>query len=324
MIISRTPVRISFFGGGTDFRDFYTRSFGAVLSTAIKKYIYVAVNTKFDDNIRVSYSETENVDSLDKIKHDLVRECMRDCKIDKKVEIVTIADIPGHGSGLGSSSSLTVGLLNALDAYTNNQRSAAMLAKEACRIEIEVLKNPIGKQDQYIAAFGGFRYIKFFPDEKVSVEPIVLSDNTFEELKNNLISFYIPGLRASTEILSDQKKNISERIQVLEKMRDQAEEGRDLLKDGDISAFGSLLDQAWKLKSSLSSKISTSTINEYYATGLKAGAMGGKLSGAGGSGFLTFYCEKEWQKKLRDALSGLKEMDIDFEPEGTKILYSDH
>ncbi len=323
MIISRTPVRISFFGGGTDIRDFYAKSYGAVLSTAIKKYIYVAVNEKFDEKVRVSYSETEMADSVDQVKHGIIRECLKSRGITGSIEVVTVADIPGHGTGLGSSSTLAVGTLNALNLYTHRSQAPGSMAEEACRIEIDALKKPIGKQDQYIAAFGGFRYIKFNPDESVTAESVSLPSDTQEELNGNLVSFYIPGSREGDSILSDQKKNIVDKMPILEEMRDQAEKGRDLLRSGDLAAFGRLLDRAWKLKSQLSSMISTPEIAGYYSKGLKAGALGGKLSGAGGSGFLTFYCEKESQARLREALSGLKEMKVELEREGTKIVYND-
>lgn len=321
MIISRTPVRISFFGGGTDLRDFYSKSYGAVLSTAIKKYIYVAVNKRFDDKIRVSYSETEIVDSLTDLKHTLIKECLKSRGIDKKIELVTVADVPGHGTGLGSSSTLAVGSINALNLYTKSFQDSGAVAEEACKIEIDALKKPIGKQDQYIAAFGGFRYIKFYPDESVTTELVNPSLDTLNELKRNLVSFYIPGSREGDTILADQKKNIVNKMQILEEMRDQAEIGRDLVRRGDLAAFGKLLDRAWQLKSALSSMISNSTISKFYKLGIESGALGGKLSGAGGSGFLTFYCEPEHQKKLREKLSELKELDIDLEPEGTRIVY---
>jgi D-glycero-alpha-D-manno-heptose-7-phosphate kinase len=323
MIISRTPVRISFFGGGTDLRDFYSTSYGAVLSTAIKKYIYVAVNRRFDEKIRVSYSETETVDSADQVKHSLIKECLKTAGIDKQIEIVTIADVPGHGTGLGSSSSLAVGTIIALKEYTNKPTNFEEAAKEACKIEIGTLKKPIGKQDQYIAALGGFRYIRFNADETVSTYTINLGKNTLEELETNLVSFYIPGSREGDVILADQRKNIPEKMKILEEMRNQAETGKEAIKNGDLSSFGKLLDKAWQLKSTLSNKISNPTISKFYRMGMDAGALGGKLSGAGGSGFLTFYCDKEHQKGLREALRELKEMKIKLEPGGSSIVYKE-
>lgn len=324
MIISRTPVRISFFGGGTDMRDFYSSSYGAVLSTAIKKYIYVAINKKFDEKIRVSYSETEIADALNDIKHGIIRECLRSRGVDKQIEVVTIADIPGHGSGLGSSSALTVGTLNALNVYVNRKQEVGRLAEEACGIEIEALKKPIGKQDQYIAALGGFRYIRFNPDESVTTEPVTVPASKMKELQGNLISFYIPGSREGDEILRDQKKNMVDRMQILRELRDQAGIGKELLIKGDLASFGRMLDKAWQLKSQLSNKISTPAISSSYEKGISAGALGGKLSGAGGSGFLTFYCDRSHQEKVRASLSDLKEMKIEFEPEGSRIVYQDN
>ncbi len=324
MIISRTPVRISFFGGGTDIAEFYSKSYGAVLSTAIKKYVYVAINKKFDKKIRVSYSETETVDSLDQIKHKIIKECLKSRGVDSGIEVVTIADIPGHGTGLGSSSALTVGLLNGLNFYTKRFQTLMDVAEDACDVEIKVLNKPIGKQDQYITAIGGFRYIKFHSDGKVTTEPAGISADTMKELQENLVSFYVSGAREGDEILKDQKNNIKNRVSILEEMRDQAETGLNYLRRGDLASFGRLLDRAWALKSQLSSKISTPDIRKYYETGMKAGALGGKLSGAGGSGFLTFYCEKTRQKALREKFGGLKEMKIRLESEGSRIIYYDH
>jgi D-glycero-alpha-D-manno-heptose-7-phosphate kinase len=327
MIISRTPVRISFFGGGTDLEEFYSKSYGAVLSSAIKKYIYVAINKKFDDDIRASYHENEIVDSLEKLKHPIIKACLKHVGITKKIEIVTIADISGRGTGLGSSSTLTVGLLNGLNSYLHKHKDQMELAEDACKIEIEILKKPIGKQDQYIAALGGFRYIKFYQDGRVTSELVNASDKTLSELQSNLVSFNVlptqESERDGNAILADQRKNTNKKIEILEEMRDQAESGKVYLRKGDLSSFGKLLDRAWKLKRLLSQKISTDVIDNYYKKGIESGALGGKLSGAGGSGFLTFYCEKEKQKKLREAMSGLKEMEIKLEPEGTKIIAYD-
>jgi D-glycero-alpha-D-manno-heptose-7-phosphate kinase len=323
MIISRTPVRISFFGGLTDLKEFYSKSYGAVLSTAIRKYIYVAINKKFDDKIKVSHIETEVVDSLDGIKHPIMRECLRAKGISNGIEISAISDMPNYGIGLGSSSSLTVGTLNALGSYVGHKEVPEVLADEACKIEIDTLKRQAGKQDPYITAVGGFRYIKFYPDEKVSIETVSMSDTTIKDLKDSLITFYIAGRRDGDEIIGDQKKNLLKNIKTLEEMRDQAEIGMNLLKKGDINSFGGLLDKAWKLKRSLSSKISTSAIDSYYSLGIKAGALGGKVGGAGGAGFLTFFCEKERQEKLKESLSMLKAMDVAFEDGGTRIVYDD-
>ena len=218
MIISRTPLRISFVGGGTDIGDYYRLNGGAVISTAIDKYIYITINKRFDDTIRVSYSKTEIVNNVDKIKHDIVRETMKVVGVTKGVEITSIADVPSKGTGLGSSSAFTVGLLNALYAFKDQHISAKQLAEEACRIEIDTLKEPIGKQDQYICAYGGFQHIKFNPDETVFVNHIICKKNVIDKLKNNLMMFYTGILRRSNMILSEQVNNIPNKKGIMDKM----------------------------------------------------------------------------------------------------------
>ena len=323
MIISKTPFRISFCGGGTDFKSYYQKEFGAVTTTAINKYMYVTVNKRFGEEIRVGYSKTEIVDDVDKLKHDLVRECLKSMSIRKKIEVTTIADVPSRGTGLGSSSSLTVGLLNTLHAFQSRYAPAERLAKQACKIEIDVLKEPIGKQDQYIAAYGGFRHIQFHPDENVLVENIICSKDTKKELEDNLLLFYTGTTRKAKSILSEQKKNTPNNIKILGKMRDLALELRDSLLENDINKFGELLDKNWQYKKKLADGISNSDIDAYYERAKKAGALGGKVLGAGGGGFLLFYCQKEKQDKLRNALLGLREEPFRFEPHGSKIIFVD-
>lgn len=321
MIISRTPFRISFVGGGTDIKDYYEKGYGAVVSTAIDKYMYVAVNEKFDEEIRVSYSETEIVDNVDSIKHGIIREALRLVGIAKKIEIVTIADIPGRGTGLGSSSSLAVGLLNALYSYEGKFRNAEALANEACEIEIAKLMQPIGKQDQYIAAYGGLNYIRFNANDSVLVEPIPLSRKVREELEGNLLCFFTGSTRSSNDILKNQKKNIPGTMDILDSMREQADEMRMCLKNNDLTKFGDLLNEGWILKRKLSEGITNTMIDEYYDKARQAGALGGKISGAGGGGFLTVYCEKRKQNSVRKALSTLQEMTIKLEPYGARIIF---
>jgi len=320
MIITRTPFRISFVGGGTDLPDFYRREYGAVLSTAINKYMFITVNKSFDHRIRVGYSKTEMVDNVEEIKHPIVREALIYVGITNGIEITSIADIPA-GTGMGSSSSFTVGLLNALYAFKGVLKSAEALAKDAAMIEIERAGHPIGKQDHYIAAFGGMQYIQFNPDESVFVNPVIFSPEVFEELQSNLILFYTGITRPANSILNDQKRNTPEKINILRKMRDLAYEMRETLTTGrNLARFGELLHQNWLYKRELSPLIASGPIDKYYQAGLNAGALGGKLLGAGGGGFLLFYCERQNQPKVREAL-GLKEFTAGFARQGSQIIY---
>ncbi|MDP8261803.1 MAG: hypothetical protein P9M13_00690 [Candidatus Ancaeobacter aquaticus] len=321
MIISRTPLRISFAGGGTDFKDYYRKSGGAVVSTSIDKYVYITVNKKFDQRIRVSYSKTEITDRVSQLQHDLVRECLRYLKIKGGVEITSIADIPSEGTGLGSSSAFTVGLLNSLHAYQGKHVSAKRLAEDACRIEIDVVKEPIGKQDQYIAAYGGLQYIEFKPDGHVYVDPIICSKRTKKKLNDNLIMFYLDITRKANTILAGQKRNIPHTYKTLDAMRDLTVKIRKALINNAIDEFGSILHEGWLLKKKLAQGVSNPSIDKYYEKAIKNGALGGKVLGAGGGGFLLFYCPKNKQNKVRSALKNLKEMNINFEPQGGKIIY---
>ena len=323
MIITRTPFRISFVGGGTDLPDFYRTEPGAVVSTAINKYVYIIANKRFTDAIRVSYySKTEIVDSVDEIQHPLVREALKLAGITKGIEIASIADIHA-GAGLGSSSSFTVGLLNALYAYQGALKSAEELAKQACHIEIDILGEPIGKQDQYIAAYGGFRYIQFNPDETVFTEPIIWSNENREKLGQNLLLLYTGDVREASSILREQKEKTQqgEKMDCLKKLRDMAFELKEQLNNNASSKIlGEFLHQGWVLKRQLASGVSNDKIDEYYEKALSAGASGGKLLGAGGGGFLLLYCPKERQRQVKSALD-LRELDFSFEPEGSKIIY---
>lgn len=324
MIITRTPFRVSFAGGGTDLKDFYQLEPGAVVSTAIKKYMYIAVNQRFDSTIRVSYSKTEIVSSVDDIEHPIVREALKLVGIKDGIEIVSIADIPA-GTGLGSSSSFTVGLLNALYAYKGCFISAEELARKACQIEIDILGEPIGKQDQYIAAYGGLCYIQFNPDDSVLVNPIIVDAKIKETLSQNLFLVYTGTSRAVSSILSGQKVNTrqDDKLNNLKKMRDLALEARACLFSGSGPIdFGRILHKNWLLKRELASGISNTTIDEYYEKALAAGAMGGKLLGAGGGGFLLFCCSPDKREAVSLALGNLQEIEFSFEPEGSKIVYT--
>lgn len=322
MIISRTPFRISFVGGGTDLEAYYQHGYGAVVSTAIQKYMYVAVNRRFEDEIRASYSETEIVEHVDDLEHDLVRETMRLTGVDGGFEVVTIADVPGKGTGLGSSSSLTVGLLNAMHAYNGEHASEKRLAEEACHVEIDVLDEPIGKQDQYAAAFGGLNYIRFNADGTVEVDPIILSKSTRSELEGNLMAFFTGMTRKSSDILEEQeKRSEEEKREQLDRMRDQAGMMRDRLREQDLEGFGEMLHEGWMLKKELASGITNPKIDAYYEAARDAGALGGKISGAGGGGFFTFYVPEERRDDVREALSDLREMKVGLEPQGSKIIH---
>jgi D-glycero-alpha-D-manno-heptose-7-phosphate kinase len=322
MIITKTPMRISFAGGGSDLKEYYKTGYGAVTSTAIDKYMFITVNKRFGDTIRVSYSKTEIVDNANEIKHNIVREALKLVGISNGIEITSIADIP-KGTGLGSSSSFTVGLLNALYAFKGQLKSAEALAKDACKVEIDILKEPIGKQDQYAAAYGSLNHIKFNSDESVFVNPIVMSPSAKKELQENLILLYTNSDRSASEILAEQKENSKQEDKkaILDKMVKISEEMKDSLHKNDLTGFGELLDKGWEYKKQLASKITNPIIDGYYEKKKKAGALGGKLLGAGGGGFLLLYCEKDKQERIVNALSELKRVEFSFENQGSKIIY---
>jgi D-glycero-alpha-D-manno-heptose-7-phosphate kinase len=321
MIISRTPLRVSLAGGGTDIQDYYRFGYGSVLSMAIKKYMYVTVNRRFEDDIRVSYSKTEIADSVDKVEHGIVRECLRKVGIASNIEVTTIADIPSRGTGLGSSSALTVGLLNALYAFTGHRASPKRLAEEACEIEIDLLREPIGKQDQYIAAYGGMQFIRFNADETVFVDPVICPPKTKRDIEKHMMLFYTGKTRNSGSILSKQKGNSSINRITLDKMCAQSEKLFHELICHRIEEIGTIMKEGWELKKSLASGISDPDIDGFYKKALQAGAVGGKLTGAGGGGFLTLFVPAEKQQAVRSALSSLKEIDFKMEPQGSKIIY---
>lgn len=320
MIITRTPLRISFFGGGTDLPEFYKKEYGAVLGIGINKHVYVLANERFESTVRASYSQTEIVESSDKIRHNLIRESLLYFGIKNKVEVVTVADIPSSGTGLGSSSSTLVGLLNALSCYVNNPLEKNELAEISSDIEINKLFQPIGKQDQFFASFGGISYFRFNEDGTVKREKIQVHKNTLTELEENLVCFYTGMGRDSSKILSEQSAEMESKRKILSEMRDQAEEGKRIIHQGDLSKFGQMLNHGWDLKKQLVKGITNETIDMYYKKGMRAGAMGGKLSGAGGGGFITFYCEKEHQKSLRHDLAELTEMKIGVDRFGSMVI----
>lgn len=320
MIITRTPLRISFTGGGTDLPAFYKNGYGAVVSTSIDKYIYITVNKRFDDSIRVSYSQTEIVNHVDELKHDIARECLRMVGIPGGIEITSIADIPS-GTGLGSSSSFAVGLLNALYTYVGERLSAGELAKRACQIEINVLGHPIGKQDQYAAAYGGVNYFTFERSGDVQREKILVSDNDLRNMNRKLMMFYTGIRRSADGILSRQSQETKNKMEVLMFMRDQANRMRDgLAQKGFTPDFAKMLDEAWQKKKSITAGISNPEIDELYQKAISAGAAGGKLLGAGGGGFILLYCDEPYQPAVREAL-GLRELDFEISLNGSRVVY---
>lgn len=321
MIITKTPFRVSFCGGGSDMANFYEKYGGCVLSTSINKYCYISIHPYFNENqTLLKYSENELVDSPDQIKHRIFRQVLTDMGI-HGVEISSTADIPG-GTGLGSSSTFTVGLLNTLNCYKGKFVSKDKLAKLACEVEIEKLGNPIGKQDQYGAALGGLNFINFNQDGSVSHEPILMEGKTYKKLQKNLLMFYTGTTRSANNILAEQTKNITsdDKARNLLKMCGLAKDMKVALENNDISSFGKILDEGWQLKKELASGIANPAIDEAYEIAMKNGALGGKLLGAGGGGFLLFYCEEEKQEQLKKAI-GLRELDFSFERDGTSVIY---
>ncbi|CAN5742490.1 GHMP kinase [soil metagenome] len=322
MIVTQTPLRISFLGGGTDFREFYRQEEGWVLTSAIDKYIYVVIKERFDAKIRVGYTRTEMVDDIDELQHELVRECLRKTGILRGIEISTMADIPSEGSGLGSSSTVTVGLLNAMYHYLGTPVDHERLAAEACEIELDILGKPIGVQDQYIAAYGGQRFVKFCADDQVNVQSLCLDENVMRKLNQNLLLFYTNVARKAESVLAEQVQNIDNRLPVLREMKQLALQAKASLCAQSLDDFGQLLDQSWQLKKQLASKISNSAIDDLYNAARKAGALGGKITGAGGGGFLLLYCPTAQQDNVRAALSNLTELSFNLERDGSKVIFN--
>ncbi|MGD0250736.1 MAG: GHMP kinase [Thermoplasmata archaeon] len=322
MIITRTPLRISFAGGGTDLPSYYrTYGGGAVTSAAIDRYIHVLVNDKFDRKIRVAYSKTENVDRLDDLQHGLVREAMRMVGLHEALEIHTIADIPSEGTGLGSSSTLTVGLLNALYAHRGILKDPAELAEEACRIEIDQLNGTVGKQDQYIAAFGGVQHFDFHPDDSVRVSPIPLSPVDRDALSDRLSLFYTGITRQAEGILQHQSARTETNREALARLKELAGTARSAIVQRDWERLGAVLDEGWHLKRGLTSGISNDEIDGWYAKARAAGAWGGKITGAGGGGFLLLAHPPERSHQIADALSTMQRLPVRITPEGSRILF---
>jgi D-glycero-alpha-D-manno-heptose-7-phosphate kinase len=321
MIISQTPYRVSFAGGGTDLPAFYRQGYGAVLSTTIDQHIYVTIHRRFEPTIRVSYSQTEVANTLDEVQHELVREAMRVVEIDEPLEITTIGDVPA-GTGMGSSSSLSVGLLAALYGYRHRVVSPRQLAERACWMELDVLGKPIGRQDQYAAAFGGLNYIRFNPDDTVDVEPVPCRAETLSELERRILLIYTGQTRDANQILERQSSATVDRMDVLRAMRDQADQMRQALAgDGDLDRFASLLHEAWELKRSLVSGISNDRVDEWYAAARRAGAIGGKLLGAGGGGFLLLVAPPWRHRAIREALGRSRELPFRIARHGSRLIF---
>ena len=324
MIVSRTPLRMSFVGGGSDLAGFYRRFGGAVLSAAIDKYIYVSINRKFDNGIRVAYSKNEEVSSVDEIEHPLVRAALDMTGIQGGVEIATIADVPSRGTGLGSSSSFTVGLLNGLAAFNGAHVSQEALGRDSCRIEIDIVGEPIGKQDQYAAAYGGLNLIEFRPDDSVLVSPLLITPHARELLFRRILVFYTGITRSASAILKTQSNEVAsdaDKQAALQKMVALTYELRDSLQQGRLDALGEALHDNWVLKKSLTSSISSGDIDHWYDVARQAGAVGGKLLGAGGGGFMIFYAPEHVHDAIVRSLAPLRRVHFGYEPLGSRIIF---
>jgi D-glycero-alpha-D-manno-heptose-7-phosphate kinase len=324
MIISQTPLRVSFLGGGSDLPSYYRRNGGAVLSVAVDQSVYVTVSRKFDNAVRVSYSRTEEVAHASEVEHPLVRESLALLGIEGGIEVTSVADIPARGTGLGSSSSFTVGLLNALHAYSGRHATAAKLAEESCLVEIERCGEPIGKQDQYAAAFGGFNFIRFHPDDTVEVKKMVCPQSLVAELQTRLIFFYTGVTRSASSILRQQSADVGSpgaKSDATSRLAQLAEEAFSELCAGNIDSLGGMLHEAWQTKKQVADGVSTSLIDQAYEAAIRAGADGGKLLGAGGGGFLMFLASPERHDCIRLALRPMRETFFRFVPHGSRIIF---
>lgn len=321
MIISQTPYRVSFAGGGTDLPAFYRQEGGAVLSLTIARHIYVTVHGRFQPDFRLAYSRTETVEQPEQLQHELVREAMRLVQAQRPMEITTIGDVPA-GTGMGSSSTLSVGVLNALHAYHHRAVSRETLAEQACRIELDILEKPIGRQDQYAAAFGGLNYIRFHPDDTVEVQPVPARPQTLAELERRTLLLYTNHQRDADRILQKQSDGTADRVGVLRQMRDLADEMRQsFLEQGDLDHFAQLLHQGWRLKRSLGFGISCPQVDQWYRLAREAGAQGGKLLGAGGGGFLLLVAPPQCHNDIREALGRPPELPFAVDHLGSRIVF---
>lgn len=323
MIVSKTPLRMSFVGGGSDLPAFFREETGAVLSTSIDKYMYICVNKKFDGRIRISYTRTEEVERREQVEHPLVREALDLVDISGGIEIASMADIPSKGSGLGSSSTYTVGLLNALYAYRNQFVSKEKLASQACEIEIDRCGEPIGKQDQYAAAYGGLNLIRFHPDDSVSVDPVICKPTLLQEMEDSTLVFFTGRTRSASAVLANQSAAMrtTDRRVLMRRMVQLAFEMKEQLESGTLEHFGNLLDENWRLKAQLTSGITDPQIDAWYDCGMAHGALGGKLLGAGNGGFMMFYAPKERHLQIKAALPDLEPVKFRFDRTGAQIVF---
>jgi D-glycero-alpha-D-manno-heptose-7-phosphate kinase len=320
MIITQTPLRIGLLGGGTDLPSYYREHGGRVLNCAIDKYIYVVVKQRFDDEIYVNYSKKEIVSRVEDLEHELVREAMLMTGVRSGVEITTLADIPSSGTGLGSSSAVTVGLLQALFTYTGRQVSGEELAERACAIEIERCGKPIGKQDQYIAALGGIRDLRFGPGDEVTSEELGIPTAQRLALQQQIMLFYTNVTRRADSILAEQNANVSSTLPELDLLRDLAGFAVERLRSGDIDAIGPALRESWEAKRKLASGVSNDQIDGAVSRALDAGAAGVKLTGAGGGGFLVVICPMERQPAVRESLADMRELPIRLDRLGSRVV----
>lgn len=321
MIITQTPYRVSFAGGGTDLPAFYQHEWGAVLSVGVAHHMYVTVSPRFDRTTRVAYTRVEIADGIDRIEHTIAREALRMTGLGEHLEITTVGDVPA-GTGMGSSSSLAVGLLNALYAYKGMVTSPGALAEKACQIEIDILKKPIGRQDQYAAAYGGVNYIRFNPDHTVDVEPVPCQPGFLEALEKHILLLYTDQQRDADIILKRQSEGSADRMGVLRQMRDLAGELRKTMGgQGNLEDFGRILHEGWELKRSLGFGISNAGVDEWYAAARRAGAMGGKLLGAGGGGFLLVMAPPERHAAIRAAVGHPREIPFRIDRRGSRVIF---
>jgi D-glycero-alpha-D-manno-heptose-7-phosphate kinase len=329
MIVSSAPVRFSLGGGGTDIPAYYEQFGGYLVAGAIDKYVYVSANKRFYDDIRLSYSKTEIVPSVDKVEHRIFREALKMTQVTKGIELVSIADVPAN-SGLGSSSSFTVALLNALHTYNRRFCTSRDLADQACHLEIERLGEPIGKQDQYIAAFGGVTAFTFNKDGSVDVEPVPAADEVLDELSNNLCIIYSGVERAASLVLSEQGQRVKAldqgTIDRMHRIKELGHEVHRILVSGKIDSYGEILHEHWTNKRKLASKMTDSVIDEHYDAARKAGAIGGKLMGAGGGGFFMFYARPQDKRRVIETMAarGLRQLRFRFDADGARIVANLH
>lgn len=320
MIITQTPYRVSFAGGGTDLPAFYEHEYGAVLSVGLMRHMYVTVSPRFDKTTRVAYTKVEIADAVDNIEHTIVREALRMTGLGEHLEITTVGDVPS-GTGLGSSSSLAVGVLNALYAYKGNVTSPGLLGEKSCEIEIDILGKPIGRQDQYAAAFGGVNYIRFNPDHSVDVEPVPVDAGFIKALEDHILLLYTDQQRDADAILQKQSDGSADKMTVLRQMRDLAGEMRITMGNGDLHEFGTLLHQGWELKRSLGFGISNQGVDDWYQAARANGAIGGKLLGAGGGGFLLVLAPPHKHAAIRAAVGHPKELEFRVDRRGSRVIF---